>query len=202
MADMAPSAGAALRAGAVPLPNDLRTGVCKEPWRQSSQPSLPARSPSEGDWRAGAPPLREAAAELVAKRLSTGRFQPPRPIACEAEQRDNNPGEESIFRYSFFQDGLKTADKLKQYIEKLAADLYNIKQTQDEEKKQLTALRDLIKSSLQLDQKEDSQSRQGGYSMHQLQGNKEYGSEKKGYLLKKSDGTHHGSNVVNLCRGN
>uniref|UniRef100_A0A8D1KDF8 ArfGAP with SH3 domain, ankyrin repeat and PH domain 1 n=1 Tax=Sus scrofa TaxID=9823 RepID=A0A8D1KDF8_PIG len=88
---------------------------------------------------------------------------------------------------NFFQDGLKTADKLKQYIEKLAADLYNIKQTQDEEKKQLTALRDLIKSSLQLDQKEDSQSRQGGYSMHQLQGNKEYGSEKKGYLLKKSD---------------
>ncbi|MEQ2286529.1 Arf-GAP with SH3 domain, ANK repeat and PH domain-containing protein 1 [Ameca splendens] len=89
---------------------------------------------------------------------------------------------------SFFQDGLKTADKLKQYIEKLAADLYNIKQTQDEEKKQLTALRDLIKSSLQLDQKEDSQSKQGGYSMHQLQGNKEFGSEKKGYLLKKSDG--------------
>ncbi|KAM5280887.1 arf-GAP with SH3 domain, ANK repeat and PH domain-containing protein 1 isoform 6-T6 [Ctenodactylus gundi] len=101
---------------------------------------------------------------------------------------------------NFFQDGLKTADKLKQYIEKLAADLYNIKQTQDEEKKQLTALRDLIKCSLQLEQKEvgglyvpsransDSQSRQGGYSMHQLQGNKEYGSEKKGYLLKKSDG--------------
>ncbi|XP_031215115.1 arf-GAP with SH3 domain, ANK repeat and PH domain-containing protein 1 isoform X8 [Mastomys coucha] len=89
---------------------------------------------------------------------------------------------------NFFQDGLKTADKLKQYIEKLAADLYNIKQTQDEEKKQLTALRDLIKSSLQLDPKEDSQSRQGGYSMHQLQGNKEYGSEKKGFLLKKSDG--------------
>uniref|UniRef100_A0A673GLF8 Arf-GAP with SH3 domain, ANK repeat and PH domain-containing protein 1-like n=1 Tax=Sinocyclocheilus rhinocerous TaxID=307959 RepID=A0A673GLF8_9TELE len=89
---------------------------------------------------------------------------------------------------NFFQDGLKTADKLKQYIEKLAADLYNIKQTQDEEKKQLTALRDLIKSSLQLEQKEDSQSKQGGYSMHQLQGNKEFGSEKKGYLLKKSDG--------------
>uniref|UniRef100_A0A8C2CNG5 ArfGAP with SH3 domain, ankyrin repeat and PH domain 1b n=1 Tax=Cyprinus carpio TaxID=7962 RepID=A0A8C2CNG5_CYPCA len=89
---------------------------------------------------------------------------------------------------NFFQDGLKTADKLKQYIEKLAADLYNIKQTQDEEKKQLTALRDLIKSYLQLDQKEDSQSKQGGYSMHQLQGNKEFGSEKKGYLLKKSDG--------------
>uniref|UniRef100_A0A8B9L2N8 ArfGAP with SH3 domain, ankyrin repeat and PH domain 1b n=1 Tax=Astyanax mexicanus TaxID=7994 RepID=A0A8B9L2N8_ASTMX len=99
---------------------------------------------------------------------------------------------------NFFQDGLKTADKLKQYIEKLAADLYNIKQTQDEEKKQLTALRDLIKSSLQLEkevgnqpgvpQGSDSQSKQGGYSMHQLQGNKEFGSEKKGYLMKKSDG--------------
>uniref|UniRef100_A0A8C2EY48 ArfGAP with SH3 domain, ankyrin repeat and PH domain 1a n=1 Tax=Cyprinus carpio TaxID=7962 RepID=A0A8C2EY48_CYPCA len=96
---------------------------------------------------------------------------------------------------NFFQDGLKTADKLKQYIEKLAADLYNIKQTQDEEKKQLTALRDLIKSSLQLDQKEVgtppedlSPSKQSGYSMHQLQGNKEFGSEKKGYLFKKSDG--------------
>uniref|UniRef100_A0A3P8X216 ArfGAP with SH3 domain, ankyrin repeat and PH domain 1 n=1 Tax=Cynoglossus semilaevis TaxID=244447 RepID=A0A3P8X216_CYNSE len=88
----------------------------------------------------------------------------------------------------FFLVDADTADKLKQYIEKLAADLYNIKQTQDEEKKQLTALRDLIKSSLQLDQKEDSQSKQGGYSMHQLQGNKEFGSEKKGYLLKKSDG--------------
>ncbi|KAI3374825.1 hypothetical protein L3Q82_021040 [Scortum barcoo] len=89
---------------------------------------------------------------------------------------------------NFFQDGLKTADKLKQYIEKLAADLFNIKQSQDEEKKQLTTLRDLIKSSLQLDQREDSQSKQSGYSMHQLQGNKEFGSEKKGYLLKKSDG--------------
>ncbi|XP_036306299.1 arf-GAP with SH3 domain, ANK repeat and PH domain-containing protein 1-like [Pipistrellus kuhlii] len=89
---------------------------------------------------------------------------------------------------NFFQDGLKTADKLKQYIENLAADLYNTKETQEEEKNQLTALRDLIKSSLQLDQKEDPQSRQGGYSMHQLQGNKEYGSEKKGNLLKKSDG--------------
>ncbi|KAK1331888.1 hypothetical protein QTO34_007564 [Cnephaeus nilssonii] len=84
---------------------------------------------------------------------------------------------------NFFQDGLKTADKLKQYIEKLAADLYNIKQTQDEEKKQLTALRDLIKSSLQLDQKEPP----GGVQHAPAPGNKEYGSEKKGYLLKKSE---------------
>ncbi len=38
------------------------------------------------------------------------------------------------------------------------------------------------------DDVQDSQSKQSGYSMHQLQGNKEFGSEKKGYLFKKSDG--------------
>uniref|UniRef100_A0A8C8BEH9 ArfGAP with SH3 domain, ankyrin repeat and PH domain 1 n=1 Tax=Otus sunia TaxID=257818 RepID=A0A8C8BEH9_9STRI len=82
----------------------------------------------------------------------------------------------------------KGVDLLQNLIKYYHAQCNCIQRTQDEEKKQLTALRDLIKSSLQLDQKEDSQSRQGGYSMHQLQGNKEYGSEKKGYLLKKSDG--------------
>ena len=35
---------------------------------------------------------------------------------------------------------------------------------------------------------QDSQSSKGGYSMHQLQGNKEFGCEKKGHLMKKSDG--------------
>ncbi|KAM9349484.1 arf-GAP with SH3 domain, ANK repeat and PH domain-containing protein 1a [Symphorus nematophorus] len=89
---------------------------------------------------------------------------------------------------SFFQDGLKTADGLKTHVEKLATDLSSIKQSQDEEKKQLTTLRDLIKTSLQLDQREDSQSKHSGYSMHQLQVNKEFGSEKRGNLLKKSDG--------------
>uniref|UniRef100_A0AAY5EKW1 ArfGAP with SH3 domain, ankyrin repeat and PH domain 1b n=1 Tax=Electrophorus electricus TaxID=8005 RepID=A0AAY5EKW1_ELEEL len=76
---------------------------------------------------------------------------------------------------NFFQDGLKTADKLKQYIEKLAADLYNV-----------CALHFKLEPFFSPFQ--DSQSKQGCYSMHQLQGNKEFGSEKKGYLLKKSDG--------------
>ncbi|XP_075878297.1 arf-GAP with SH3 domain, ANK repeat and PH domain-containing protein 1a [Nelusetta ayraudi] len=89
---------------------------------------------------------------------------------------------------NFFQDGLKTADKLRQHIDSLAAELFNIKQSQDDEKKQLMDLRDLIKSATQLDQREDSQSKHSCYSMHQLQGNKEFGSEKRGYLLKKSDG--------------
>lgn len=35
--------------------------------------------------------------------------------------------------------------------------------------------------------------------MHQLQGNKEYGSEKKGYLLKKSDGYVHSQPGARVC---
>nr|XP_015208961.1 PREDICTED: arf-GAP with SH3 domain, ANK repeat and PH domain-containing protein 2 [Lepisosteus oculatus] len=67
-----------------------------------------------------------------------------------------------------------------------------IKQAQDEERKQLTQLRDMLKSSLQVEQKEsrrDSQVRQSAaYSLHQPQGNKEHGTERSGYLYKKSDG--------------
>uniref|UniRef100_A0A8C6L7P8 ArfGAP with SH3 domain, ankyrin repeat and PH domain 1 n=1 Tax=Nothobranchius furzeri TaxID=105023 RepID=A0A8C6L7P8_NOTFU len=79
---------------------------------------------------------------------------------------------------NFFQDGLKTADKLKQYIEKLAADLYNVNTLIS-----YTPLLDTLPPLLSI-----CKSKQGGYSMHQLQGNKEFGSEKKGYLSKKSDG--------------
>ncbi|XP_076155617.1 arf-GAP with SH3 domain, ANK repeat and PH domain-containing protein 2a [Alosa pseudoharengus] len=90
---------------------------------------------------------------------------------------------------NFFQDGLKAVDNLKPSIEKLATDLHNIKQAQDEERKQLTQLRDVLKSALQVDQKEDSQVRQSAtYSLHQPQGNKEHGTERSGNLYKKSDG--------------
>uniref|UniRef100_A0AAR2ISS9 Un-named sa1614 n=1 Tax=Pygocentrus nattereri TaxID=42514 RepID=A0AAR2ISS9_PYGNA len=58
----------------------------------------------------------------------------------------------------------------------------------DEEKRQLCSLRDQLKPALQPELKEDSLSRQTVYSMHQLQGNKQYGTEKSGYLYKKSDG--------------
>ncbi|KAM9707380.1 arf-GAP with SH3 domain, ANK repeat and PH domain-containing protein 2a [Menidia menidia] len=90
---------------------------------------------------------------------------------------------------NFFQDGLKAVDNLKPSIEKLATDLHTIKQAQDEERKQLTQLRDVLKSSLQVEQKEDSQVRQSTtYSLHQPQGNKEHGTERSGFLYKKSDG--------------
>ncbi|XP_017272604.1 arf-GAP with SH3 domain, ANK repeat and PH domain-containing protein 2a [Kryptolebias marmoratus] len=90
---------------------------------------------------------------------------------------------------NFFQDGLKAVDNLKPSIEKLATDLHTIKQAQDEERKQLTQLRDVLKSALQVEQKEDPQVRQGTtYSLHQPQGNKEHGTERSGFLFKKSDG--------------
>ncbi|XP_075874007.1 arf-GAP with SH3 domain, ANK repeat and PH domain-containing protein 2a isoform X1 [Nelusetta ayraudi] len=90
---------------------------------------------------------------------------------------------------NFFQDGLKAVENLKPSIEKLATDLHTIKQVQDEERKQLTQLRDVLKTALQVEQKEDSQVRPSTtYSLHQPQGNKEHGTERSGYLYKKSDG--------------
>ncbi|XP_077031175.1 arf-GAP with SH3 domain, ANK repeat and PH domain-containing protein 2 isoform X3 [Agelaius phoeniceus] len=90
---------------------------------------------------------------------------------------------------NFFQDGLKAVESLKPSIEMLSTDLYTIKQAQDEERRQLTQLRDILKSALQVDQKEDSQIRQStAYSLHQPQGNKEHGTERSGSLYKKSDG--------------
>ncbi|XP_026146759.1 arf-GAP with SH3 domain, ANK repeat and PH domain-containing protein 2b [Carassius auratus] len=90
---------------------------------------------------------------------------------------------------NFFQDGLKVVDSLKPFMEKLATDLTANKQTQDAERKQLMQLRDILKSALQSESKEDLQSKQNaGYSLHQLQGNKAYGTERSGMLLKRSEG--------------
>ncbi|KAL0964951.1 hypothetical protein UPYG_G00274830 [Umbra pygmaea] len=89
---------------------------------------------------------------------------------------------------NFFQDGLNTVNSLKPSIDKLATDLTTIKQGQDGERKQLSELRDVLKSSLQCEHKEDSQAKQSGYSLHQLQGNKAHGTERSGTLYKKSEG--------------
>uniref|UniRef100_A0AAY4B060 ArfGAP with SH3 domain, ankyrin repeat and PH domain 2b n=1 Tax=Denticeps clupeoides TaxID=299321 RepID=A0AAY4B060_9TELE len=90
---------------------------------------------------------------------------------------------------NFFQDGLKVVDGLKPAMEKLSIDLTAMKQIQDGERKQLVQLRDVLKSSLQMEQKEDSQVKQNaGYSLHQLQGNKAFGTERSGMLYKRSEG--------------
>uniref|UniRef100_A0A452IEX6 ArfGAP with SH3 domain, ankyrin repeat and PH domain 2 n=1 Tax=Gopherus agassizii TaxID=38772 RepID=A0A452IEX6_9SAUR len=72
--------------------------------------------------------------------------------------------------------------------ESLWCDAFQMKVRQDEEKQQLCSLRDHLKTALQLEQKEDSANKQLRYNMHQLQGNKQYGTEKSGNLFKKSDG--------------
>ncbi|XP_042622391.1 arf-GAP with SH3 domain, ANK repeat and PH domain-containing protein 2-like isoform X3 [Cyprinus carpio] len=93
---------------------------------------------------------------------------------------------------NFFQECLAATEKLKQYIDVLTGQLSAIKHKQDDEKRQLCSLRDQLRPALQPEFKEqsrrDSLSRQTVYSMHQLQGNKQYGTEKSGYLYKRSDG--------------
>ncbi|RWS25580.1 arf-GAP with SH3 domain: ANK repeat and PH domain-containing protein 2-like protein [Leptotrombidium deliense] len=103
---------------------------------------------------------------------------------------------------SYFQDGLKTIEHFNGYINELSVKLQNIKQKQDEERKKLMELRTLLRSSASLQDcfskdvnvntnsvpTSDKKENKGGYSLHQLQGNKHYGNSKVGYLSKKSEG--------------
>jgi Arf-GAP/SH3 domain/ANK repeat/PH domain-containing protein len=53
----------------------------------------------------------------------------------------------SSFFFSYFQDGLKTIEHFGSYIQDLSQGLQRIRQKQDEERKQLADLRQLLKSS-------------------------------------------------------
>lgn len=109
---------------------------------------------------------------------------------------------------SYFKDGLQTIAHFGTYINDLSAKLNTIKQKQDEERKKLVDLRALLRSapdferievSRVLDRQSDELNRcvktqslttdKGtGYSLHQLQGDKNHGITKSGHLLKKSEG--------------
>ncbi|KAJ4940711.1 hypothetical protein JOQ06_027006, partial [Pogonophryne albipinna] len=80
---------------------------------------------------------------------------------------------------NFLQECVSTTQKLKQYMEELNGVLITVKQRQEEEKKQLVTLRDQLRPAVNSEQV---------YSMHQLLGDKQYGTERAGFLYKKSDG--------------
>ncbi|XP_056292548.1 arf-GAP with SH3 domain, ANK repeat and PH domain-containing protein 2-like [Pseudoliparis swirei] len=86
---------------------------------------------------------------------------------------------------NFLQECVSTTQRLKQYMEELNGVLNTVKQRQEEEKKQLVTLRDQLRPVVNTDQ--DSLPKQV-YSMHQLLGDKQYGTERSGFLYKKSDG--------------
>ncbi|XP_076276081.1 arfGAP domain of ASAP isoform X6 [Lasioglossum baleicum] len=114
---------------------------------------------------------------------------------------------------NYFQDGLKTIEHFGSYVADLSVKLQKIRQTQDEERRRLTELRNLLRSSgcdkevnlelpyFNLRQQicRHEYSRQcfsfqlnvnanAGYSLHQLQGDKQHGVTRSGHLLKKSEG--------------
>ncbi|XP_041433888.1 arf-GAP with SH3 domain, ANK repeat and PH domain-containing protein 2-like isoform X1 [Xenopus laevis] len=91
---------------------------------------------------------------------------------------------------NFLQECLQATEKLKSYIDNLTSELQTIKSRQEEEKKKLCSLRDLLKPTLgeTKELRRDSISKPPLYHMHQLQGNIQYGTEKHGSLYKKSDG--------------
>lgn len=101
----------------------------------------------------------------------------------------------------FHQESLESIGRFESYIETLISQLQGIKQKQYLDRQQLVELRDALKNSMSSYKegsrntyypeepgKPSSNKSPVGYNLHQLQGNKMHGSQKTGYLLKKSEG--------------
>ncbi|CAG0885765.1 unnamed protein product [Darwinula stevensoni] len=94
---------------------------------------------------------------------------------------------------NYFQEGLKTMEHFGNYVAEMAGKLHRIRQQGDEERRQFLELRSLLRNSQALSSEKESGGMvvaqpSTGYSLHQLQGNKAHGTERIGYLFKKSDG--------------
>lgn len=105
---------------------------------------------------------------------------------------------------NYFRDGLKTIEHFNGYVTELSVKLQKIRQKQEEERKNLIDLRIFLRNSANLPENSNSKDSSSGisslsserkdgsnvmgYSLHQMQGNKNYGFSKAGHLLKKSEG--------------
>ncbi|XP_039255228.1 arf-GAP with SH3 domain, ANK repeat and PH domain-containing protein 2-like isoform X2 [Styela clava] len=87
---------------------------------------------------------------------------------------------------TFFSEGCRVTEHFKSYATELSANLHSIRQSQDEERRQLVELRNLLRTSV--GDSNSSKSSASVYNLHQLQGLKEFGNEKVGYLMKRSEG--------------
>ncbi|KAI5639753.1 putative GTPase activating protein for arf domain-containing protein [Phthorimaea operculella] len=87
---------------------------------------------------------------------------------------------------NYFQDGLKTIEHFGVYVADLSVQLQKIRQQQDDERRRLLELRNMLRAAAPQDR--EATSSVGGYSLHQLQGDKQHGVTRSGYLLKKSEG--------------
>ncbi|XP_069360432.1 arfGAP with SH3 domain, ANK repeat and PH domain-containing protein isoform X4 [Maniola hyperantus] len=87
---------------------------------------------------------------------------------------------------NYFQDGLKTIEHFGVYVADLSVQLQKIRQQQDDERRRLLELRNMLRAATPQDR--DAAAAMGGYSLHQLQGDKQHGVTRSGYLLKKSEG--------------
>ncbi|XP_028179585.1 arfGAP with SH3 domain, ANK repeat and PH domain-containing protein isoform X4 [Ostrinia furnacalis] len=87
---------------------------------------------------------------------------------------------------NYFQDGLKTIEHFGVYVADLSVQLQKIRQQQDDERRRLLELRNMLRAAAPQDREVSSSI--GGYSLHQLQGDKQHGVTRSGYLLKKSEG--------------
>jgi len=93
-----------------------------------------------------------------------------------------------IFFCSYFQDGLKTIEHFGGYVADLSVKLHQIRQKQEEERRNLSELRAILRSSPGLDKEVTTPSgggtpgteKAGGYSLHQLQGDKHAGLTRTG----------------------